>query len=148
MWWTLLPADFKYKRLPFIMCVDLMRSVSEWKSFSHVLFFATWDSPGHSTGVGSLSLLQGTFPTQGWNTRSPALQTDSLSAEPQGKPKNTGEFSLSLLQGLFLAQKLNEGLLHYRQILYQLSYQGSPRCFMWRLKYKNITRKNLSNYVI
>ena len=31
--------------------------------------------------------------------RSPALQADSLPAEPPGKPKNTGVGSLSLLQG-------------------------------------------------
>ena len=29
--------------------------------------YSPWNSPGHSTGVGSLSLLQGIFPTQGWN---------------------------------------------------------------------------------
>ena len=34
--------------------------------------------------------------------------------------------SLSLLQGIFVTQKLNQSLLHCRQILYQLSYQGSP----------------------
>ena len=34
--------------------------------------------------------------------------------------------SLSLLQGIFLTQELNQGLLHCRRILYQLSYQGSP----------------------
>ena len=34
--------------------------------------------------------------------------------------------SLSLLQGNFLTQELNWGLLYCRQILYQLSYQGSP----------------------
>ena len=33
---------------------------------------------------------------------------------------------LSLLQGIFLTQELNRGLLNCRQILYQLSYQGSP----------------------
>ena len=33
--------------------------------------------------------------------------------------------SLSLLQVNSLAQELNHGLLHCRQILYQLSYQGS-----------------------
>ena len=43
------------------------------------------------------------------------------------KPKNTGVGSLSLLQGIFLIQKSNQGLLHCRQILYQLSYQGSPK---------------------
>ena len=26
--------------------------------------YSLWNSPGHSTGVGSLSLLQGIFPTQ------------------------------------------------------------------------------------
>ena len=51
---------------------------------------------------------------------------DSLSAEPQGKPENIGEGSLSLLQGIFLTRESNQGLLHCRQILYQLSYQGSP----------------------
>ena len=34
--------------------------------------------------------------------------------------------SLSLLQGVFLTQELNQDLLHCRQILYQLSYEGSP----------------------
>ena len=50
-----------------------------------------WNSPGQKTGVGSLSLLQGIFPTQG----------------------------------------SNPGLLHCRQILYQLSHQGSPRILEW-----------------
>ena len=44
-----------------------------------------WNSPGQNTGVGSLSLLQGIFPTQG----------------------------------------PNPGLLHCRQILYQLSHMGA-----------------------
>ena len=85
------------------------------------------NSPGQNTGVGSLSLLQGIFPTQELDQGlSPALQADSLPAEPPGKPKNTGMGSLSLLQGFFLTQETNRGLLHYRWILYQLSYQGSP----------------------
>ena len=36
--------------------------------------------------------------------------------------QNTGMGSLSLLQGVFLTQKLNQGKLNYRRILYQLSY--------------------------
>ena len=43
-----------------------------------------------------------------------------FTAEPQGKPKNTGVGSLSLLQQIFPTQELNQDL------LYQLSYQGSP----------------------
>ena len=88
-----------------------------------------WNSPGQNTGVGSLSLLQGTFPTQGLNPVSPTLQVDSLPAEPHGKPKNTGVGSLPLLQQIFRMQDSNWGLLHSRKILYQLSYQG-----IWLLK--------------
>ena len=39
--------------------------------------------------------------------------------------KNTGVGSHAFLQGIFLAQELNLGLLHCRQILCPLSHQGS-----------------------
>ena len=69
----------------------------------------------------------GDLPNPGIEPRSPTLQTDSLPAEPQGKPNNTGVGSLSLLQRIFPTQESNWGLLHCRWILYQLSYQGSPQ---------------------
>ena len=50
---------------------------------------------------------------------------DSLPSEPRGKPKNTRVGSPSLFQGIFPTQKSNQGLLHCRRILYQLSYQLS-----------------------
>jgi len=50
----------------------------------------------------------------GIESRSPALQADSLPTEPPGKPKNTGVGSLSLLQHIFLTQESNWGLLHCR----------------------------------
>ena len=53
--------------------------------------YSSWNSPGPNPGVGSLSLLQKIFPTQG----------------------------------------LNPGLLHCRQIFYQLSHKGSPRIPDW-----------------
>ena len=40
--------------------------------------------------------------------------------------QNTGVGGLPLLQWIFQIQESNESLLHCRQILYQLSYQGSP----------------------
>ena len=89
--------------------------------------YSPWNSPGQNTGVGGLSLLQGIFPTQGSNPGLPPLQVDSLPAEPQGKPKNTEVGSLSLLQQIFLTQESNRCLLHCRQILYQLSYEGSTQ---------------------
>ena len=65
----------------------------QWeKSLCPIRLFATpwtiyspWNSPGQNTGLGSLSLLQGIFPT-GMEPRSPTLQVDSLPAEPPGKP--------------------------------------------------------------
>ena len=74
---------------------------------------------------GSLSLLQGGLLNPGIEPRSPALQADSLPAEPQVKPKNIGVGSLSLLQWIFPTQESNRALLHYRWILYQLSHKGS-----------------------
>ena len=68
----------------------------------------------------------GDRPNPGIEPRSPTLQEDSSPAEPPEKPPNTGVGSLSLLQGIFLTQELNRGLLHCRQILYQLSCDGSP----------------------
>ena len=41
--------------------------------------------------------------------------------------KNTGVGCHALLQGIFQTQGLNPCLLHYRQNLYCLSYQGSPQ---------------------
>ena len=49
-----------------------------------------WSSPGQNTGVGTFSHLQGNLPIPGIKPRSPALLMDSLLAEPQGKPNNTG----------------------------------------------------------
>ena len=68
----------------------------------------------------------GDLPNPEIKLRSPELQMDSLPAEPQGMTKNTGVGGLSLLQQTFPMQESNRSLLHCRQILYQLSYQGSP----------------------
>ena len=52
------------------------------------------NSPGKNTGVGCHALLQGIFPTQGWNPGLPqetggffTVQADSLLSEPAGKPR-------------------------------------------------------------
>ena len=58
----------------------------------------------------------GDLPNLGIKPRSPTpgRQADSLPAEPQGKPKNTGVGGPSLLQWIFLTQESNQGLLHCR----------------------------------
>ena len=59
-------------------------------------------------------------------TQVSGILADFLLAEPQGKPKYTGMGNLPLLQQIFPTQESNQGLLHCKCILYQLSYQGSP----------------------
>ena len=71
------------------MSTESRSAVSD--SFRPHGLYSPWHSPGQNNGVGSLSLLQGIFPSQG----------------------------------------SNPGLPHCRQILYQLSHQGSPRIPDW-----------------
>ena len=44
----------------------------------------------------------------------------------RGKPKDTGVGSLSLLKGIFLTHVSDQGFLHCKQILYQLTFPGKP----------------------
>jgi len=105
----------------------------KWKSLSHFwLFVTSWtiqsmefSRPEYWSGEPYPSPGDLDLPNPGVKPRSPALWVDSLPAEPQGKPKNTGVGSLSLLQGIFPTQESNQSLLHCRRILYQLSYEGS-----------------------
>ena len=51
--------------------------------------YSPWNSPGHNTGVGSLSVLQGIFPTHELKPRFLRLlhwQAGSLPLVPPGKP--------------------------------------------------------------
>ena len=56
--------------------------------FSRVWLFATpWTSPGLNTGVGSLSLLQGIFPTQGSNPGLPHCMWILYQLSHKGRPR-------------------------------------------------------------
>ena len=106
------------------------------KPFSHVQLFATPWTAAHQAPLSMKCSRQeywsglpvpspGDLPNLGIKARSPTLQVDYLLTESPGKSKNPGVGSLSLLQGIFPTQESNQGLLHCRHILYQLSYQGS-----------------------
>ena len=80
----------------------------------------------------------GDFPNPGTEPRSPALQVDSLLSHQEIQFyiyiyifMCVCVSSRSLLQGIFPTQKSNPGLPHWRQILYQLNHQGSPRITEW-----------------
>ena len=73
-----------------------------------------------NTGVGSLSSLQGIFPTQGSNPGLPCCRRILYQLSHQGSPRIL-EWK-PLLQWIFLTQESNWCL--------QLSYQGSPYVYM------------------
>ena len=68
---------------------------------------------------------------QNYSVVSDFLQSQGLNSPWNSLGQNTGVSSLSLLQGIFPTQGSNPGLLHCRQILYQLSHKGSPRILEW-----------------
>ena len=117
--------------------LDLWFLCEDWKSLSCVQFCDPMDYTVH--GILQIRILEWVVmpssrgSSQPINrTQFPTLQVNSLPSEPPGKPKNTGVGSLSL-QWIFLTQESNQGLLHWRQILYQLNYKGSPK-ESWALK--------------
>ena len=85
--------------------------------------YSPWNSPGQNTGVGSCSLLQGIFQTQGWNPGLPHCRRILYQLSHKGTPRILEWVAYLFSRG---TQELNSGLLYCRQILYQLSYQGSP----------------------
>ena len=64
----------------------------------------------------------------------PTLWPHGLYSPWNSPGQDTGVGSCSLLQWIFLIQEPNQGLLYCRRILYQLSYQGSPKLLQMRLK--------------
>ena len=54
--------------------------------------YSSWNSPGQNAGVSRPSPSPGDLPNLGIEPRSPALQVDSLPAEPQGKPVDDRSF--------------------------------------------------------
>ena len=57
----------------------------EWKALSRGLH-SPWNSAGQNTAVGSLSFLQGIFPTQGWNPGLPHCRWILYQPSHQGSP--------------------------------------------------------------
>ena len=75
-----------------------------------------------------ISCPQGTcfLESESHSVLSDSLRVHGLYSPWNSLGQNTGVGSLSLLQGIFPTQESNQGFLHCRRILYQLSYQGSP----------------------
>ena len=85
-----------------------------------------WHSPGQNTGVVSLSLLQGVFPTQGYNPSLPHNRQILFQLSHKWSPRILEWVDYPFSRGIFLTQESNWGLLLCRRIVCQLSYQGVP----------------------
>ena len=69
----------------------------------------------------------GDLPNLGFKPRFPTLQAESFTDWATREAEEYWSVSLSLVQRIFPTQELKWGFLHCGRILYQLSYQGSPK---------------------
>ena len=74
-WWGIDTASYRWK------------SENESRSVVSDSLWPPWNSPGQNTGVGSLSLLQGIFPTQGSNTGLPHCRRILYQLSHKGNPR-------------------------------------------------------------
>ena len=65
--------------------MNVSHSVVSYSLQPHGLY-SSWNSPGQNTGVGSLSLLQGIFPTQGSNPGLPHCRQILYQLSHKGSP--------------------------------------------------------------
>ena len=85
--------------------------------------YSPWNSPDQDTGVGSLSLLQGIFPTQGSSPGLPHCRWILYQLSHKESPRILEWVAYPFSSGSSQPRNLtNQGLLHCRQILYQMSY--------------------------
>ena len=71
-----------------------------------------------------------------------SLPDSSVHGDSPGK--NTGVGCHAFLQGISPTQGSNPGLPHYRQILYQLSHQGSPIMCISSVHFSSVTQSCLT----
>ena len=87
-----IPVSFRVCPLSFLCAVfyeeseSTSRSVVSDSLLPHGLY-SPWNSPGQYTGVGSLSLLQGIFPTQGSNPGLPHCRRILYQLTHKGSPR-------------------------------------------------------------
>ena len=107
-----------------VLCESESHSVVSNSLPPHGLY-SPWNSPGQSTGVSTLSLLQGIFPTQGSNPGIPHCRQILYQLSHKGSPRILEWVAYVFSSGSSLPRNQTRvyciagGL-----IIYQLSYQG------------------------
>ena len=107
-----------------------------------------WDYPGKTTGVGSYSLLQVIFPTQGSNPGLLHWQADSLPSEPPGKQALKDHFFPS---GLTV---FSQNIMIYRNVkIYNIKQGKISQCMTSKItrqakKQENMTHNENNNLLV
>ena len=76
----------KYLQITYLVSESESCSVTS-DSLQLYALYSPWNSPGQNTGVGSLSLLQGIFPTQGLNPGLPHCRQILYQLSHKGSPR-------------------------------------------------------------
>ena len=127
-----LECQTKLNSNPGLGCLVACMTPSKVLNPSELQVPALWDTRGlYLTQVGALKDTLVCCVCVSHSVVSDSLRPHGLEPTrllcPWNSPgKNTGVVSHFFLRGIFLTQGSNLGLLHCRQILYHLSYQGSP----------------------
>ena len=98
--------------------------------------YSPWNSLGQNTGVGSLSLLQGIFPTQGSNPGFPHCRQILYQLSHKGIPRILEWVAYFLLQWIFLTQELNQGSPALQVDSLSAELSGKP--YFWSKSVKSI----------
>ena len=114
-----------------------LESESESRSVvSHSLrprgLYNPWDSPGQNTGVGSISLLQRIFPTQGPNPGLPHCWRILYQLSHKGSPRILEWVAYPCSSGYSWPRNRTRVSSIAGRFFYQLSYQGSLIFFLER----------------
>ena len=80
---------FLYTHICIDVNTDIYRHICEWMKVTQLCpaFATPWNSPGQNTGIGTFSLLQGIFPTQGWNPGLPHCRWILYQLSQKGSPR-------------------------------------------------------------
>ena len=104
-------------------------SILRKKTLGILCWSSDWELPLQLAQV--WSLVRKLSESESHSVVSDSLRPRGLCSPWHSPGQNTGVSSLFLLQGIFPTQGLNPGLLHCRQILYQVSHKESPRILEW-----------------
>ena len=86
--------------------------------------YSPWNSPGQNTGLGSLSLSQGIFPTHGSNPGLPHCRQILYQLSHTGHPRILEWVAYPFSRGSSRTQESNQGLLHADTIPFRPQWPG------------------------